>query len=74
MLTVAVTGLIDASDSYVQMDLFSGEEEVTVRKKERKMEETVDKIRKKFGTTSISTGAIIESDIGISAPKDRRNK
>ena len=74
MLTVAVTGLIDAGSSYVQMDLFSAEESVAVRDKERKMEETVDSIRRKFGSSAISTGAIIDSDIGVKRPSDRKTK
>ena len=74
MLTVSVTGLIDAANSFMQMDLFSTEESVTFRKKEHRMEETVDKIRQKFGTSSISIGAILDSDIGIAKSKGKKDK
>lgn len=64
MLTVSVSGLIESSSSFVQMDLFNDSDD-RPRKKERKREETVDEIRAKFGEDSISTGAIISSDIGL---------
>jgi len=70
MITVSVSGLIDASHSYMQLDLFADAEENT-RDKDRKREETLDTIRRKFGATSISTGAIIDSDIGVFRPKEK---
>ena len=64
MITVTVSGLINAADSYTQLDLFDTEKDVT-RDKDKKREETVDAIRKKFGVSSISSGAVINTDIGI---------
>ena len=64
MLTVAVSGLVDASSSFVQLDLFADPDDKS-HLKGKKREETVDAIRKKYGMLSISTGAIIDSDIGV---------
>ena len=68
MLTVSVSGLIESSSSFVQMDLFDDVDE-GVRERERKREETVDEIRARFGEAAISTGAIINSDIGVGNKK-----
>ena len=68
MLTVSVTGLIDAASSYTQLDLFDNREELP-RDKDKKREETVDAIRKKFGSTAISTGAMYDTDIGVGVKK-----
>ena len=69
MLTVSVTGLVDASTSFTQFDLFTSPDEV-LRDKEKKREETIDAIRKRFGTTSISSGALYDTDIGVGVKKD----
>ena len=68
MLTVTVTGLVDASSSFTQLDLFSSGDELP-RDKDKKREETVDEIRRKFGTSAISSGAYINSDIGVGVKK-----
>ena len=68
MLTVTVTGLVDASSSYTQLDLFSSSEELP-RDKDKKREETVDQIRRKFGSSSISSGAFYDTDIGVGVKK-----
>lgn len=68
MLTVSVTGLVDASSSFTQLDLFS-DVETDVRDKDKKREETVDAIRKKFGAYSISSGAYYNTDIGVGVKK-----
>lgn len=68
MLTVSVTGLVDASSSFTQLDLFS-DAEADVREKDKKREETVDAIRRKFGTSSISSGAYYNTDIGVGVKK-----
>lgn len=70
MLTVSVTGLVDASSSFTQLDLFC-EDAATSRDKDRKREETVDAIRKRFGTSSISSGAFYDTDIGIGVKKNQ---
>ena len=64
MLTVSVTGLVEAGNCFTQMNLFEDTDELP-REKERKREETVDEIRTRFGQASISTGAILNSDIGV---------
>ena len=68
MLTVTVTGLVDASSSFTQLDLFSPNFECS-RDKDKKREETVDEIRRKFGSASISSGAFYDTDIGIGIKK-----
>lgn len=68
MLTVTATGLVEASSSYMQLDLFSAGDELP-RDKDKKREETVDEIRRKFGTSAISSGAFFDTDIGIGVKK-----
>ena len=70
MLTVSVSGLVDAGSSFLQMDLFDSFDQ-TPRVKERKREAMVDEIRNKFGESAISTGAIISSDIGVAPQKKK---
>ena len=64
MLTVSVSALKDAGSAFVQLDFFDNQDD-TARTKSRKREETVDAIRSKFGALSISTGSIMDSDIGV---------
>ena len=68
MLTVSVSGLVDSSSSFTQLDLFSNTDGLS-RDKDKKREETVDAIRKRFGTTSISSGAFYDTDIGVGVKK-----
>jgi len=68
MLTVSVTGLVDTSSSFTQLDLFSDVDGAT-RDKDKKREETVDAIRKRFGSSAISSGAFYDTDIGVSVKK-----
>lgn len=68
MITVTVTGLVDSSSSFTQLDLFSDSCDL-VRDKYKKKEETVDAIRKRFGSSSISSGAFYDTDIGIGVKK-----
>ena len=68
MLTVTVTGLVDSALSFTQLDLFADPDD-TARDKSKKREETVDKIRKRFGNTSISSGAFYDTDIGVGVKK-----
>ena len=68
MLTVTVTGLVEASSAYTQLDLFSNGEDLP-RDKDKKREETVDKIRRKFGSDAISSGALYDTDIGVGVKK-----
>ena len=68
MLTVSVSGLVDSASSYTQLDLFSAVD-VDARDKEKKREETVDAIRKKFGVAAISNGSLFDTDIGVGVKK-----
>ncbi len=65
MITVTATNLIHSSDAVEQIDFFSTESKNEEREKSKKREETIDKIRQKFGASSITNGAVLESDIGI---------
>lgn len=69
MLTVTATGLVNAATTYTQLDLFSPIDAEALREKDKKKEETVDKIRQKFGTLSISNGAFYDTDIGVGIKK-----
>ena len=68
MITVSVSGLIDSSTAFTQLDLFSDIEPVT-RDKDKKREETIDEIRKKFGASAISSAAFYNINIGINVNK-----
>ena len=68
MLTVSVSGLVDSASSFTQLDLFSTVD-ADARDREKRREETVDAIRKKFGVTSISNGAFFDTDIGVGVKK-----
>lgn len=68
MITVTATGLIDAASSYTQLDLFSTEA-VQMRDKEKKRDETIDEIRRRFGSSSISSAALYDTDIGVGVKK-----
>lgn len=70
MLTVTATSLARAEDVAEQIDMF-GEENYKKREKDKKKEETVDKIRQKYGVTSLVHGSIIDTDLGIYQPKCR---
>ncbi len=64
MLAVSVSNFSDASSGFKQLDFFS-DQDIYDDVKNRKREATVDLIREKFGQSSISTAAIIGSDIGV---------
>ncbi len=64
MLTVTAVNLVH-SDMYAeQIDLF-GDDEYNDREKSKKREETIDKIRQRYGASAILQGSVIASDIGI---------
>ena len=68
MITVSVTGLVNSSATFTQFDLFSDVDE-KLRDKDKKREETVDAIRKRFGSSSIASGAFYDTDIGVGVKK-----
>ena len=70
MLTVTAQNLTRSEFSSEQIDMFGMQDEAR-REKDKKEEETVDKIRQKFGGLSITNGAILTTDIGI---KNRKSK
>ena len=70
MLTVTAQNLTRAEFSADQIDIFAPQDDVR-REKDKKQEQTVDKIRQKYGSGSITNGAILTTDIGI---KDKRIK
>jgi len=72
MITVNATGLTKSECVTEQLDLF--EDNSLSREKERKREETIDLIKNKFGDSSIFTGAVLDSDIGVFNPKTKNNK
>ena len=64
MITVTASNLVHPEDLAEQIDMFAP----TVnedREKLKKREETIDKIRQKFGTASILQGSVMETDIGV---------
>ena len=65
MLTVTATGLVRDGMFMEQLDLFFENSGNKKREKSKKREEIVDKIRQKYGNTSILNGAIINTDLGI---------
>ncbi|MBQ7374777.1 MAG: DNA polymerase IV [Clostridia bacterium] len=70
MLTVTAQNLARKEFVADQIDIFSDSVEPR-REKDKKQEETVDKIRQKYGRESITNGAILTTDIGI---KDKKVK
>ena len=64
MLTVTVLNLTSGDSLSEQIDIFTlgGDDE---RERYKKREETIDKIRSKFGKTSILSASYIKNDIGI---------
>lgn len=67
-LTVSATGLMRAEFATEQLNMF--EDTAPKRDKERRKEETVDEIRKRFGKGAIVKGAVLDSsDLGIFDPK-----
>ncbi len=64
MLTVGVSGLVDSDSVVTQMDIF-GTADDEKRTRDRKREETVDKLRQKYGNSVIRRGATIGTDLGI---------
>lgn len=71
MLTVTAQNLTRSEFSSEQIDMFGTQDEAR-REKDKKEEETVDKIRQKFGGLSITNGAILTTDIGIKNKKSKK--
>ncbi len=76
MITVTAVGLVRADGLTEQIDIF-GNFDNEEREKNKKREETVDKIRQRYGFESIVSGALIDSDIGVyskSEKVERKNR
>ncbi len=63
LLSVTVSGLVGADEDFVQMDLFSSQNEEN--EKLEQIEETLSTIRNRFGSTSIKFGHLADDDTGI---------
>ena len=71
MLTVTASNLTGSDMITEQLSFFSENNEEE-RNKNRKKEETVDNIRQRFGSAAILNGSFLETDIGITTPKSRK--
>ena len=71
MLTVTAANLIKKDEVTEQLSFFE-DNNADDRIKSRKMEETVDNIRQKYGIDSIISGSLLESDIGLSKSNKKR--
>ena len=63
MLTVTGVNLIEASEAAEQLSFFGDSPEARERRK--RLETAIDSVREKFGRASLSTGAVMASDIGL---------
>ena len=70
-ITVSVSHLTRKSLSATQLTFF-GEKEETKHKKNEKIEKAVDKIRQKYGNSSIVNAEFIDSDIGVFEKKKKK--
>ena len=70
MITVTASSLVRADMMAEQMSLFS-EDDSESREKSKKREETIDKIRQKYGADAVINGAVIDTDIGIFTKTER---
>ena len=64
MITVAAMHLLREDEIVEQLDFF-GETSDEKRKKRGALENTVDALRKKYGKTALTSGAVLDNDIGI---------
>ena len=71
MLTVAAISLIDDGDDVSQSDFFCDEDDEK-RMRAASLESTLDKIKNKYGHSSISRASVIKNDIGLSASEIRK--
>lgn len=70
MITVAATNLMRRYGTAEQISFFENKIDIK-REKSEKIDNAVDKIRQKYGNSSIVNGSIIDSDIGIYNKKHR---
>ena len=72
MLTVEASNLIHKENLNEQLSFFEEQSDIK-REKYEKKENAVDKIRQKFGGSSIINGAVLNSDIGVFDNSKRKN-
>ena len=72
MLTVTATNLVNRDMVSEQIDLFA-EIDNSKRKKEVEREKAIDKIRQKFGFSSIVSGSVVDTDIGVYEKADSKD-
>lgn len=71
MLTVTAQNLCRSDMISEQISIFDNMNQED-RKKNKKREETIENIRQKYGVASIVNCSILDSDIGISKPKNKK--
>ena len=71
MITVTATSLTPYASGNEQISFFDGNA-AKKRENNKKREETIDKIRQKFGSDAIVNGAVIDTDIGIYDQKAKK--
>ncbi len=64
MITVCASNLV-SSDSCIEQISLLDQVDDTKRIKKKKAENTVDKIRQKYGNSAITKGAVLDADFGI---------
>ena len=67
LLTVTAINLVDAAAAE-QMSFLGGSAQDRVRAE--RMERTMDEVRKKYGTSAIGFGAVLQNDIGAAVRGD----
>ena len=65
MLTVTAQKLVPADEAAEQLSLFSGPAESESSEKRERLEKALDAVRNKYGSRSISPGAVVKNDLGI---------
>ena len=71
MLTVSVSSLVRADMCASQISMFDDQSQN--RKKNKRKEETVDKIRQKYGNDAIVKGSVMDVELGIFSPKTKED-
>lgn len=70
-ITITASGLSHASEVATQIDFFSNESSDEERARQRRNEEAVDEIRRKFGQSAIVRGVYIDNKIGLIDPRKK---
>ena len=65
MLTITGSNLVPAEQATHQLSLFLKPEDKERHAKREKLEHTMDAIREKYGTASISSGNVVNNDLGL---------